>query len=60
MSTIRTASIRGSGGSTPKESRGLAALYTAPEFSLSRDNEVLVERIGMGSDLNPFAAAGDH
>jgi hypothetical protein len=24
------------------------------------DNKVLVERIGMGLDLNPFAAAGNH
>jgi hypothetical protein len=31
--------------------RGLAALYTAPELQLSRDDEVLVERIGMGGDL---------
>src|SRR6516165_2194297 len=34
-----------------KEARGLAALNTAPELPLSRDNEVLIERIGMSGDL---------
>ena len=43
----------------PEEGRGLAALDTTPELPLRSDNEVLVERIGMGGDLNPFAAAGD-
>src|SRR5215472_2953151 len=43
-----------------KQSRGLAVLDAAPELPLGGDNEVLVEWIGMGSDLNPFAAAGDH
>src|SRR6516164_9564942 len=43
-----------------KEARGLAALNTAPELPLSRDNEVLIERIGMSGDLRPFAAAGDY
>src|SRR6516162_5995814 len=43
-----------------KEARGLAALHTAPELSFSRDNEVLIERIGMGADLDPFAATGDY
>ena len=32
-----------------EEGRGLAALDTAPELPFSGDNEVLVERIGMGS-----------
>ena len=41
----------------PEEARGLAALDTAPELSFGRDDKVLVERIGMGRDLNPFAAA---
>ena len=57
---MRTASIRGFGGSTPNRRRGLAALDTAPELAFGGDNEVLVERIGMGRDLDPFAAAGDH
>ena len=52
ISTIRTASILGFGA---KEARGLAAFDTTPELALSRNNEVLVERIGMGSDLDPFA-----
>src|SRR5690349_1171743 len=43
-----------------KQARRLAALDTAPELALSRDNEVLIEWIGVGGDLNPFAAAGDH
>ena len=44
----------------PEQGRGLTALDTAPEFALGGDNEVLVKRIGMGGDLDPFAAAGDH
>jgi hypothetical protein len=52
MSTMRTASMRGLGGSTP---RGLAFLDTAPEPPLRGDDEVLIERIGMGLDLDPFA-----
>src|SRR5215469_13971342 len=43
-----------------EDARGLAALNTAPELPLSRDNQVLVERIGMGRDFDPFAAAGNH
>ena len=43
-----------------KQSRVLAAFDTAPELTFGRDNEVLIERIGMGGDLDPFAAAGDH
>src|SRR6516225_7903077 len=43
-----------------KEMRGLAALYTAPELSLGGHDKVLIERIGMGGDLDPFAAAGDN
>ena len=57
---MRTASMRGLGGSTPNRPRRLAVLDTAPEFSFGSDDEVLVERIGMGGDLDPFAAAGDH
>ena len=44
----------------PEEARGLAALDAAPELPLGRDDQMLVERIGMGGDLDPFAAAGDH
>jgi hypothetical protein len=54
MSTIRTASMRGFGGST-----GLAGFDAAPEFPLGGNNEVLVKRIGMGLDFNPLAASGD-
>jgi hypothetical protein len=43
----------------PKEGRGLAVLDTAPKLPLGGDNEVLVERIGVGLDLNPLAAAGN-
>src|SRR6516225_1591408 len=43
-----------------KQARGLAALDTAPELSFGSDDEVLIERIGMDGDLDPFAAAGDH
>jgi hypothetical protein len=42
-----------------KESRGLAALDAAPELPLRCDDEVLIERIGMGGDLDPFAADDD-
>ena len=44
----------------PEQGRGLTALHAAPEFPLSGDNQVLVKRIGMGGDLDPFAAASDH
>src|SRR5262249_27043748 len=44
----------------PKEGRGLAVLDTPPELPLRRDHEVLVEGIGMGGDLHPFAAAGNY
>ena len=43
-----------------EQGRGLAVLDTAPEFPLRGDDQVLVERIGMGGDFDPFAAAGDH
>src|SRR5438067_2359340 len=43
-----------------KEARRLAALATAPELARGRDDKMLVERIRMGGDLDPFAAAGDH
>ena len=59
MSTIRTASIRGLGGSTPKRRGWLAALDATPELPLGRDDEVLVERIGMGRDLECAASFRD-
>jgi len=43
-----------------EEARGLAALDAALEFALGSDNEMLIERIGMGGDLDPFAAPGDN
>jgi hypothetical protein len=43
----------------PEKTRGLATLDTAPEFALGSDDQVLVERIGMGLDLDPFAAPGN-
>src|SRR5207244_4186100 len=47
-------------GFNTKEARGLATFDAAPELPLGRDNEMLVERIGVGGDLDPFAAAGDY
>src|SRR5215469_7092659 len=44
----------------PEQLRLLAALDTAPELALGGDNEMLIERIGMSEDLDPFAAAGYH
>jgi hypothetical protein len=32
----------------------------APELAFGSDNQVLVERISMGGDFNPFTATGDH
>jgi hypothetical protein len=43
-----------------EQARGLAILHAAPEFPFGGDEEVLVERIRMGGDLDPFAAAGDY
>ena len=43
-----------------KQARWLATLDAAPEFPLGRNDQMLVERIGMGLDLDPLAAAGDH
>src|SRR5215469_14245274 len=60
MSTIRTASIRVFGGSTPKRRGGSPLSTQRQNFAFSRNNEVLIERIGMGFDLDPFAAAGNH
>ena len=43
-----------------EQSRRLAILDTAPELPLGRNDEVLIERIGMDLDLHPFAATGNH
>ena len=40
----------------PKQPRRLAALDTAPELPLRGYDEVLIQRVGMGGDLHPFAA----
>ena len=62
---IRGASINNSNSLDPwlrrrQQARGLAALHAAPELALGRDYEVLIERIGMGCDLDAFAATGNH
>jgi hypothetical protein len=44
---MRTASMRGFGGSSPND-EGLATLHAAPEFPLSGYDEVLIERVGTG------------
>ena len=40
-----------------KEVRGLAGLDTAPELPFRCEQEVLVERVGRNSHLDPLAAA---
>src|ERR1700722_12684007 len=43
-----------------EQCRSLTVLDTPPELTLGGDDQVLVERIGMNLDLDPFAAAGNH
>jgi hypothetical protein len=43
-----------------EQSRGLTALHAPPELALGREDEVLIERIGIGADLDPFPATRDH
>src|SRR5215470_9248470 len=43
-----------------KQSRGLAVLNATPELSLGGDDEMLIERIGVGGDLDPFPASGNY
>src|SRR5262249_35055988 len=43
-----------------EEARGLAALHTVPELTLGRDNQMLIERVGMGDDFDPFTAASNY
>ena len=59
MSTTLTASSRGRGVSMLKRSGGSPRLDAAPELLFGGEQEVLIERIGMDLDLDPFAAAGD-
>jgi hypothetical protein len=42
-----------------KQLRLFAALNTAPKLALGDDNQMLIERIGMGQNLDPFAASGN-
>src|SRR6266567_8084205 len=46
-------------GFDPEQSRGVAVFDTAPELPLSGQKEVLVERVGGNTDLDPFAASGN-
>src|SRR5277367_1309255 len=43
----------------PKQLRHLAALNAAPELPLRRHDQVLVERISMGQNLDPLPASRD-
>jgi hypothetical protein len=60
ISTIRTASIRGFGGSTPNNVGGSPFSTQRQNFRSAVTDQVLIERIGMDFDLDPFAAAGNH
>ena len=44
----------------PKQLGLFAALDAAPELALGGDDQVLIERIGMGDDLDPLPPTGDH
>jgi hypothetical protein len=43
-----------------KQARELSTLDTAPELPLRRDNQMLIERIRGGGDLNPLATTGNN
>jgi hypothetical protein len=43
-----------------KQLRLFATLDTAPKLPLGGNDEMLIERISMGDDLHPFAAAGNY
>ena len=43
----------------PEQPRRLAAHHAAPELLLGGEQQVLVQRIGMDREFNPFASAGD-
>jgi hypothetical protein len=40
-----------------KQAKGLPALDTAPELPLRRDDEVLLERVGIGHDFHPLCCS---
>ena len=42
-----------------EEAWGFAGLHAAPKFPFGRQQEVLIEGIGIDADLDPFAAARD-
>src|SRR5580692_880026 len=42
----------------PEQPRWLATLHAAPELPLGRHNQMLIERVGMGGDLDPLSAPG--
>ena len=42
----------------PEQGWVLTILDAPPELALGGDDQVLIERIGVGGDLDPFAAAG--
>ena len=44
----------------PEQLRLFSALNAAPELALRGNDEMLIERIGMGQDLDPLAASGNH
>src|SRR6516162_10770990 len=43
----------------PEEVRRLATFDTTPKLPFRGQQQVLVERVGMNCQFNPFAAAGD-
>jgi hypothetical protein len=43
----------------PEQLRLFTALDAAPELALGGDNQVLIERIGMGQDLDPLPSPSD-
>jgi hypothetical protein len=45
----------GLGRIDPEELRHLAVFHTAPELSLRRDHQMLLERVRMRHDLDPLA-----
>src|SRR5439155_20019982 len=58
ISTTRTASKRGRGGSTPNR-RGVSPFCTQRQNFFGCDQKMLVQRIGVDGNFDPFAAAGD-
>src|SRR5262245_61617985 len=58
MSTMRTASIRGRGGSA-RTRWGTSPIATAPEFLFGRHEDVEIKWVHGNRDLHPFAPASD-